>query len=74
MDAITPMDGMTHLPNLDWLDDIERGDIVDEPEPSEPNDATTNARCLLPLLSIPGVTTADRLEPVGGLRLGGAMP
>jgi hypothetical protein len=38
-----------------WLDD----DLPDQPSP---HDSKTAAKCLLPLVAIPGATTADRLE------------
>ena len=49
------------LPNLDRLEELSRGEQP-EPEPSAPSDTETRARCLLPLLSISGVTTASQLS------------
>ena len=52
---------MNDLPNLDALDDLQRG-VEPEPKRPQPADVGTAARRLLPLLNIPGVVTADRLE------------
>jgi hypothetical protein len=37
-----------HLPNLDFVDDLERGQVP-PPEPTKPSDTQTQARCLLSL-------------------------
>jgi hypothetical protein len=55
------MDGQTDLANLDHLDAIERGVKPPPDEQPSPHDTKTRARCLLPLLTIAGVTTADKL-------------
>ena len=49
------------LGNLDTLDDLERGKQPEPQDHVQPHDTETRARCLLPLLTIPGITTADRL-------------
>ena len=54
---------MNQLPNLDHYDDLERGQHqADQPEPVKPHATRTAAKCLLPLMAIPGVFTGDRLE------------
>ena len=56
------------LPNLDTLEDISRGEHLQQQElfrepPDDSRAGTdTRARCLLPLLNIDGVTTADSKE------------
>ena len=52
---------MEEMLNMDSVSDIEEG-VEPEPEPAKPNDVGTQARCLLPLLAIPGVVTGDTLE------------
>lgn len=39
---------MTELPNLDHLDDLDRGELP-QPEPAKPSDTETKARCLWPM-------------------------
>ena len=52
---------LSELHNLDEADRLlNRGE---EPEP--PSDAETKARCLLPMLAISSVCTADTLAPPG---------
>ncbi len=55
---------MHALPNLDRLDDLERGVQSEQVERmcSTPDDTETRAKCLIELARIPGVTTADHLE------------
>jgi hypothetical protein len=55
---------MNDLPNMDSVSDIEEGVEPEQVEPigSTPHDTTTAARCLIPLLTIPGVVTGDKLQ------------
>ena len=43
---------MSELPNLDHVDDLERGEQP-PPEPTLPHDTATAARCLFPLRRSP---------------------
>jgi hypothetical protein len=52
------------LPNLDHLDDLDRG-MQPPPEPPAPSDTETRARCLIVFRSIPGLTTGDRVHLMG---------
>ena len=55
---------MNELLNMDRVSDIEEGDapadVIAQPDITI-SDTETQAKCLIPLLEIPGVTTADRL-------------
>ena len=54
---------MNALPNLDHLDDLDRG-VEPEPEPTKPSDTITAARCLLDLQPGAGVVSlAARATP-----------
>ena len=50
------------LPNMDELERLSNGGQP-EAEPTPLSDTETRARCLLPLLAIKGVATADTLPP-----------
>ena len=51
------------LPNLDRLEEISRGTLL--PDSSEPRDNSRAARLQRLLADVPGVTTADKLPPIG---------
>jgi hypothetical protein len=53
---------MNELPNLDRVDDLERG-AEPEAEADKPADVGTRARCLLPLVNVADLIT-DRTPVV----------
>ncbi len=50
------------LPNLDHIDDLERGEQP-PPEPTGPHDTRTAARCLFPFAPVASLTNNQTADP-----------
>ncbi len=54
---------MSELPNLDHVDDLERGEQP-PPEPTLPHDTATAARCLFPFAPVASLTNNQTSKAV----------